>query len=69
MNYKAKNIDVDKMLKALHEQRKEALIRHSHNIEIENARYKQELADIEEFEAMFRCSNYEKTEKGGVDNV
>lgn len=63
MNYKAKNIDVDKMLEALQKQRKYALEEHIKNVEKEEVRYKQEIADIICFEQMFKCSNYEKDEE------
>ena len=66
MNYKAKNIDVDKMLEALQRQREYALAEHIKNVEKEEVRYKQELADIICFEQMFKCSNYEKDEDDGV---
>lgn len=59
MNYKAKNIDVDKILEALQKQREYALEEHIKNVEKEEVRYKQELADIICFEQMFKCSNYE----------
>lgn len=66
MNYKAKNIDVDKILDALSKQREYAREEHIKNVEKEEARYNQEIADIICFEMMFKCSNYEKDEKGGV---
>ena len=69
MNYIAKNIDVDKILEALSKQREYAREQHIKNVEKEEARYNQEIADIICFENMFKCSNYEKTEKDGVGNV
>lgn len=67
MNYIAKNIDVDKILEALSKQREYAREEHIRNVEKEEARYKQEIADIICFENMFKCSNYEKDEGGGSD--
>lgn len=66
MNYKAKDVDVDKILDALSKQREYAREEHIKNVEKEEARYNQEIADIICFENMFKCSNYEKDEKGGV---
>ena len=67
MNYIAKNIDVDKILEALSKQREYAREEHIKNVEKEEARYNQEIADIICFENMFKCSNYEKDEEGGAE--
>ena len=68
MQYKAQNIDTDRMLKEIECRIKDAQMKHNLIIEAENARHKQEMEDLERFERMFYCSNYEKKEKGGADN-
>lgn len=65
--YKAKNIDTDKALEAL----EQALKLQRENVEIEIKEKRAYLQGIEKgigiAESIFQCSNYEKTEKGGVD--
>ena len=58
--YIASNISTDKMLEALNSMRDNAHANHAAKIAAEQARYEQELKDIEHFRDMFYCSNYEK---------
>ena len=58
--YKAENISTDKMLDALNHMRNMAHNNHAAKIAEEQARFEQELKDIEHFRDMFYCSNYEK---------
>ena len=58
--YKAENISTDKMLDALNHMRDVAHANHAAKAAAEQARYEQELKDIERFRDMFYCSNYEK---------
>lgn len=65
--YKAKNVDTDKALKAL----EQALKLQKEKVEIEIKEKRAYLQGVEKgigiAESIFQCSNYEKTEKGGVD--
>ncbi len=63
MSYKAKNVDTDKMLEELNNMRDRAIKKHIQNEAVEDARFKQEMDDINRFERMFYCSNYEKAEQ------
>ena len=58
--YKAENISTDKMLDTLNHMREQAHLNHAAKVAAEQARYEQELKDIERFRDMFYCSNYEK---------
>lgn len=58
--YIASNISTEKMLEALNRMRDVAHANHAANVAEEQARYEQELKDIEHFRDMFYCSNYEK---------
>lgn len=58
--YIASNISTEKMLEALNYKRELAHANHSAKVAAEQARYEQELKDIEYFRDMFYCSNYEK---------
>ena len=58
--YIASNISTEKMLDALNRMRDVAHANHSAKVSAEQARYEQELKDIEHFRDMFYCSNYEK---------
>lgn len=58
--YTASNISTEKMLEALSRMRERAHEDHARNAAIEQARYEQELKDIERFREMFYCSNFEK---------
>lgn len=58
--YIASNIDTEKMLDALNRMRDSAHADHAVKVAAEQARYEQQLKDIEHFRDMFYCSNYEK---------
>ena len=58
--YIASNISTEKMLDALNYKRELAHANHAAKVAAEQARYEQELKDIEHFRDMFYCSNYEK---------
>lgn len=58
--YVAQNISTEKMLEALNRMRDVAHANHAAKVAAEQARYEQELKDIEHFRDMFYCSNYEK---------
>ena len=58
--YVAENISTEKMLDALNRMRDNANSNHAAKVAAEQARYEQELKDIEHFRDMFYCSNYEK---------
>lgn len=58
--YIASNIDTEKMLDALNRLRDSAHADHAAKVAAEQARYEQQLKDIEHFRDMFYCSNYEK---------
>lgn len=58
--YVAENISTEKMLEALNRMRDTAHANHAAKVASEQARYEQELKDIEHFRDMFYCSNYEK---------
>ena len=58
--YVASNIDTEKMLDALNRMRDGAHADHAAKVAAEQARYEQQLKDIEHFRDMFYCSNYEK---------
>lgn len=65
--YKAKNVDTDKALEAIEDARQ----LHKRRTEIEIREKRAFLEGIEKgldiAESIFQCSNYEKTEKGGVE--
>lgn len=65
--YKAKNVDTDKALNALNE----ALKIQRDRVEVEIREKRAYLQGIEKgiglAESIFQCSNYEKTEEGGVE--
>lgn len=58
--YVAENISTEKILEALNRVRDTAHANHAAKVAAEQARYEQELKDIENFRDMFYCSNYEK---------
>ena len=58
--YIAENISTEKILAALKEKRQSAYDNHASRIAEEQARFEQEIRDIEYFMGMFHCSNYEK---------
>ena len=58
--YIAENISTEKMMEALNRMRETAHADHAANVAAEQARYEQQLKDIEHFRDMFYCSNYEK---------
>lgn len=58
--YIAANISTEKMLDALSSMREAAHVEHRVRVEAEQARYEQQLKDIEAFISMFYCSTYEK---------
>ena len=58
--YIASNVSTEKMLDALNRMRDSAHANHAAKVAAEQARYEQELKDIERFRDMFYCSNYEK---------
>lgn len=58
--YVAENISTEKMLEAFSRMRDVAHANHAAKVSAEQARYEQELKDIERFRDMFYCSNYEK---------
>lgn len=65
--YKAENVDTDKALEALNY----ALRIQRETVEIEIKEKRAYLHGVEKgieiAESIFKCSNYEKTEKGGVE--
>ena len=58
--YTASNISTEKMLEGLSLMLERAHEDHARNAVMEQARYEQELKDIERFRDMFYCSNFEK---------
>lgn len=63
--YKAQNIDTDKILEELNRITDQAVKEHLLNKAIEEARYRQQMDDINRFKDMFFCSNFEKIQKAG----
>lgn len=63
MNYKATNIDTDKMLAWICHQLKNAEAEYKAAIEQAEIKYEREINSLRKFERCFYCDNYEKRKR------